>query len=710
MNLPKKGIYRHFKGKRYELIDFARHSETEEMMVVYRALYGERSLWVRPLSMWSEIVERDGKTMPRFVPEDEISKPEKAADDWGEDESPDGLPPKFRILKRFFGYDAFREGQEPVVDAILAGRDTLAVMPTGAGKSICYQVPAMVMDGVALVISPLISLMKDQVQTLVQSGIPAAYLNSSLTERQFDLAIKNAAMGKYRVIYVAPERLLTPRFLSVAKGARISMIAVDEAHCISQWGQDFRPSYLTIPEFLAELPRRPVVCAFTATATMHVREDICRMLELRDPFVQVTGFDRKNLYFSVTEPSGKDAALLKLLRDYKGLPGIVYCATRKKVEAVYELLLEHGYSVTRYHAGLSDAERQTNQDDFIYDRRDIMVATNAFGMGIDKSNVRFIIHYNMPKDIESYYQEAGRAGRDGERADCHLLFGRQDILTQKFFIDHMGEEAGLEGEALKNVQDSARKRLDAMVRYCQTPDCLRKYTLNYFGQRAEEHCGFCLNCLNPPKLEDVTDAARLMLRCVDQTRERFGRSVIIDVLRGADTERIRQFRLDELLSYGALRNLSRDAVSAVMDRLLEVEALRVEMMETRAGQFPVIRLGEYADAVLEDGARIGVLSRPQAKKKGSRKANDMPLSIDRDLFARLSALRKRIANSRGVPPYVVFPDSALRNMADRKPQTISEMGQISGVGVVKLREFGEIFLREILKYLEENSNEGGDNG
>ena len=713
MNLPKKGIYRHFKGKRYELIDFARHSETEEMMVVYRALYGERGLWVRPLSMWSEIVERDGKSMPRFVPEDEFLQlaalPEKAADDWGEDGSLDGLSPKYRILKRFFGYDAFREGQEPVVDAILAGRDTLAVMPTGAGKSVCYQVPSMVMDGVALVISPLISLMKDQVQTLVQSGIPAAYLNSSLTERQFDLAIKNAAMGKYRIIYVAPERLLTPRFLSVAKGARISMIAVDEAHCISQWGQDFRPSYLTIPEFLAELPRRPVVCAFTATATMHVREDICRMLELRDPFVQVTGFDRKNLYFSVTEPSGKDAALLKLLSDYKGLPGIVYCATRKKVEAVYDLLLGHGYSVTRYHAGLSDVERQTNQDDFIYDRRDIMVATNAFGMGIDKSNVRFIIHYNMPKDIESYYQEAGRAGRDGERADCHLLFGRQDILTQKFFIDHMGEEAGLEGDALKNVQDSARKRLDAMVRYCQTPDCLRKYILNYFGQRAEEHCDFCLNCLNPPKLEDATDAARLMLRCVDQTRERFGRSVIIDVLRGADTERIRQFRLDELLSYGALRSMSRDAVSAIMDRLLEVNALRVEMMDTRAGQFPVIRLGEYADAVLEEGARIGVLSRPQAKKKGSKKANDMPLSIDRDLFARLSALRKRIAASRGVPPYVVFPDSALRNMADRKPQTISEMGQISGVGVVKLREFGEIFLREILKYLDETVTKE-DNG
>lgn len=719
MNLPKRGIYRHFKGKRYELLDIAKHSETLEPMVVYRALYGECDVWVRPLSMWSEVVERDGKRMPRFVPEEEYewyqaeetavreaereSRAKKEAMDeaWGEDDSLDDLSPKQRVLKKYFGYDAFREGQEEVVDSILSGRDTLAVMPTGAGKSVCYQVPAMVMDGVAIVISPLISLMKDQVQTLIQSGIPAAYLNSSLTDRQFDLAMSNAAKGKYRVIYVAPERLLTPRFLAASRNMRISLIAVDEAHCISQWGQDFRPSYLTIPEFLDALPLRPVVCAFTATATQRVREDICGMLQLRDPFVKITGFDRKNLYYSVDEPSNKDTALIKLLGSYKGLPGIVYCATRKKVESVYELLLSHGYSATRYHAGLSDAERQANQDDFTYDRRDVMVATNAFGMGIDKSNVRFIIHYNMPKDIESYYQEAGRAGRDGERADCHLLFGRQDIVTQQFFIDHMGEEAGLEGEALRSVQENARKRLESMIRYAKTPDCLRKYVLGYFGEKADEHCGFCLNCLNPPQMEDVTDLALAALRCVDQTGERFGRSAIIDILRGAETERIRQFKLDRLLSYGALCHVSRDKVSVVMDRLQEIGALEMESIETRNGQFPILKMSGIADEILAGERAVSVLSRAQKKGK-AKKADDAPLSIDRDLFARLSALRKKIAQTRGVPPYVVFNDNVLRGMADRKPRTLAEMAKVGGIGVVKMRQFGELFLNEVLQYLEEN--------
>lgn len=705
MNLPKKGVYRHFKGNRYELLGIAKHSETMEPMVVYRALYGEGEMWVRPLSMWSEWVECEGRKVPRFTPEEdmELSFPEPAVSEPSEpaQPQPEDLPPKIRILRRYFGYDAFREGQEEVVDAILSGRDTLAVMPTGAGKSICYQVPALVMNRVALVISPLISLMKDQVQSLIQSGIPAAYLNSSLTERQFDLALSNAVRGKYRIIYVAPERLLTPRFQAAAAVMQISLVAVDEAHCISQWGQDFRPSYLTIPEFLQALPERPVVCAFTATATQRVREDIHRLLEMHDPHVCITGFDRKNLYYSVSEPPAKDAALLKLLAAYKGLPGIVYCATRKKVEAVYELLIHHGYSAARYHAGLSDAERQTSQDDFIYDRRDVMVATNAFGMGIDKSNVRFVIHYNMPGDVESYYQEAGRAGRDGERADCHLLFGRQDILTQKYFIDHMGEEAGLEGDALRTVQERALKRLNAMVRYCQTPDCLRGYILSYFGESAPKNCGFCLNCLNPPKMEDRSAEAQAALRCVEQAGERFGRSVIVDLLRGAETERIRQFRLDRLLNYGALRHISRDQVSRLLDRLEEMGALRVETLETPTGQFPILHLGDAADAILAGDEQVNLLSRPQKKQR--KKAEDMPLSIDRDLFARLTALRKRIAVSRGVPPYVVFPDSVLRLMADRKPRTMEDMAGISGIGVVKLREFGAIFLKEVQKYESENS-------
>lgn len=700
MNIPKRGIYRHYKGKRYELLDIATHSETLEQMVVYRKLYDDGGVWVRPLSMWSELVEYEGKTVPRFAPETESESINN--DVAGEDMRPmEELPEKYRVLKQFYGYDSFRDGQEAVVDSILSGQDTLAIMPTGAGKSVCYQVPALVMDGVSLVISPLISLMKDQVQTLTQNGIPAAYLNSSLTERQFDLALSNAARGKYRIIYIAPERLLTPRFLSIARGMKISMIAVDEAHCISQWGQDFRPSYLTIPEFLDALPRRPVLCAFTATATKRVQEDISAMLELKEPFVQITGFDRKNLYYSVDVPAKKDPALLKLLGTYKGMSGIVYCATRKKVEAVYELLLEHGISVTRYHAGLTDVERQSNQDDFIYDRREVMVATNAFGMGIDKPNVRFVIHYNMPKDIESYYQEAGRAGRDGERADCHLLFGRQDILTQQYFIDHMGEEAGLEGEALETVQENAKKRLNAMIRYCQTPDCLRRYILSYFGETAAESCDFCLNCLNPPNMEDVTADACAVLRCIDQSGERYGRGMIVDILRGAESDRINQFGLDRLLSYGSLRHLPRDNVNAVLDRLMEIDAVGTELIEMRAGQFPVLRLNALADEILAGERRVSMLAR---QKKQTKKAAEAPVNVDRDLFARLTALRKKIASARGIPPYVIFHDSVLRSLADKQPANMEEMEGISGIGVVKLREFGKVFLKEIQAYLAENSS------
>ncbi len=733
MDLPKKGVYRHYKGKRYELLGVATHSETLEPMAVYRALYGDGGVWVRPLAMWSETVDTPSGKTPRFALEAELHAPPQDSDAPTDAEkgsggnpgaasktsalqartagaepgsathgdSAPGLPSKFAALKRYFGYDAFREGQEVVVDAILAGRDVLAVMPTGAGKSICYQIPAMLMDGVALVISPLISLMKDQVETLIQNGIPAAYLNSSLTERQFDLALANAARGRYRIVYVAPERLQTPRFLAAARAMRVALVAVDEAHCISQWRQDFRPSYLEIPDFLQALPARPVVAAFTATATERVREDIRALLHLDDPIVQITGFDRKNLYFNVSEPADKSAALLGLLDDYRGLPGIVYCATRKKVESVYELLIQSGRSAARYHAGLSDAERRMQQDDFIYDRRDVMVATNAFGMGIDKSNVRFVIHYNMPKDIESYYQEAGRAGRDGERADCHLLFGRQDILTQQFFIDHMGEEAGLEGEALERVQQAARRRLQAMIAYCQTPDCLRGYILRYFGEEAPAHCGFCRNCLDPPKAADVTREATAALNCVDQMGERYGRGMVIDVLRGSENERVRQLHLDQLLNYGALRHWRRDQVSQLIDRLTEMGALASQRVETRAGAFPVLRLGDRAEEILAGGEPVTMLVREPHQVR--HRQSPEPANVDRDLFARLSALRKKIAQSRGIPPYVVLHDSALRGLADQKPTTLEAMGRVNGIGVVKLRQFGAPFLREIQAYLAETS-------
>ena len=507
MDFPKKGFYRHFKGGRYELVDFARNSETTEWMVVYRALYGERELWVRPLSMWSETVERDGRVYTRFLPEEEYlclqAQEEQAAAAHVEAGAGHcaSCQDKYQLLKQYYGYDAFREGQEEIIDSILAGRDTLAILPTGAGKSLCYQLPAMLLSGVCLVISPLISLMKDQVNTLTQAGIPAAYLNSSLTERQFDAAIQRMAQGQYRIVYVAPERLLTQRFIRIASQLQISMIAVDEAHCISQWGQDFRPSYLEIADFINLLPVRPRLCAFTATATKKVEKDVLHLLKMQDPFVLITSFDRTNLYYSVTRTREKDEKLLELADSYRGFTGIVYCATRKNVEAVCEKLLEHGFSATRYHAGLSEEERQINQEDFIYDRVPIMVATNAFGMGIDKSNVRFVIHYNMPKDLESYYQEAGRAGRDGERADCHLLFQPRDIMVQKFFIDRMGEEVSLDPDTLRSVQNNARLRLNAMVNYCQTNQCLRQTILAYFGEEHPGNCMYCISCLDPAQTD-----------------------------------------------------------------------------------------------------------------------------------------------------------------------------------------------------------------
>ncbi len=722
MHMPPKGIYRHFKGNRYELIDIARHSETMEWMVVYRALYGERGLWVRPLSMWEEIVERDGVKTPRFALETEDFSRENMEEtmlssaDFGAPEDaishepiekpapePESTDPR-DALKRYFGYDSFRDGQEPVVNAILSGRDTLAVMPTGSGKSICYQVPALTKRGVAIVVSPLISLMKDQVQSLKQSGVPAAYLNSSLTERQMELAIANAAAGMYRILYVAPERLLTGRFLALARSIEISLVAVDEAHCISQWGQDFRPSYLSIPEFLNQLPKRPVVCAFTATATARVREDVRSILKLQNPFESVLGFDRKNLYLSVIEPQSKDAALMKLLTDYRGFSGIVYCATRKKVEEVAQKLIDNGVSATRYHAGLSDAERKQNQDDFAYDRREVMVATNAFGMGIDKSNVRFVIHYNMPKDPESYYQEIGRAGRDGERADCHLLFGKQDILTQKRFIERMGEEAGLSEGEKRTLQQGAYDRLNAMIRYCQTPECLRAKILRYFGESAPDHCGFCLNCLEPKETVDRTDAARQIVCAVEETGQRFGRTVLIEILRGAETQRTGNWNLARYDCFGALSNLTTNEISALIDAMLEARALEEEMRESGAGQYAILHTGAEADRVISGARRIQVFKRKPEAKKEKKKREAFPMSADQALFDRLSALRRKLANARGVPPYVVLHDSTLHEMADKMPSTMDEMAHIGGIGATKLRQYGKLFLNEIQKY---ESEKGG---
>lgn len=482
---------------------------------------------------------------------------------------------QYEILKQYFGYDTFREGQDVLIESILNGRDVLGVMPTGAGKSLCYQIPALMMDGITLVISPLISLMKDQVSNLNQVGILAAFINSSLTASQYYRVLELARAGKYPIIYVAPERLMSEDFLKFALDAqvKISMVAVDEAHCVSQWGQDFRPSYLKIVDFINRLPVRPVVSAFTATATAEVRDDIMDILMLRDPTVMTTGFNRPNLYFSVQTPKDRYAAMVNFLERHRGESGIVYCLTRKVVEEVCGQLIKDGFLATRYHAGLGDEERRNNQEDFIFDRAQIMVGTNAFGMGIDKSNVRFVVHYNMPKNMESYYQEAGRAGRDGEPAECILLYGGQDVVTNQFFIDNNQDNEALDSMTREIVMERDRERLRKMTFYCFTNECLRDYILRYFGEYGSNYCGNCSNCLSQFETVDVTGIARGLMGCVESCRQRYGTNVIIDTVRGANTAKIRNYRMDENSLRGTGKNT--DLQTAAGDELSSAERISV---------------------------------------------------------------------------------------------------------------------------------------
>ena len=485
------------------------------------------------------------------------------------------MPTAQDILKQYFGYDSFRPGQDKLVQSILSGRDTLGIMPTGAGKSICYQVPALLLPGLTLVISPLISLMKDQVGALNEAGVPAACVNSAMSAESMRDVLGYAAQGGYKLLYVAPERLTAPAFLSFAQRVPVSMVTVDEAHCISQWGQDFRPSYLKILDFLAALPARPLVSAFTATATEAVRDDIVRALGLRDPFVLTTGFDRPNLYFAVERPPSKPNALLRLLATRTGKSGIVYCATRKTVDDVCDMLLAKGLPATRYHAGLCAEERQRNQEDFLYDVKPIMVATNAFGMGIDKSNVSFVIHYNMPKSLEAYYQEAGRAGRDGEPADCILLYSAGDITTAKFLLENSGNEE-LDEEEQEQVRRQDQARLQAMIGYCRTSGCLRGRLLDYFGQAHGPACGNCGNCRGEYQLQDITVPAQMILSCVHRVKGRLGyyvgKTLLVQVLRGSRNQRVADLGLDQLSTYGLLSRLPAEQVRTLMD-FLEAEGL-----------------------------------------------------------------------------------------------------------------------------------------
>ncbi|MCL2250118.1 MAG: DNA helicase RecQ [Oscillospiraceae bacterium] len=598
------------------------------------------------------------------------------------------------VLKQYFGHDSFRGGQETLISDILSGKDVVGIMPTGAGKSVCFQVPALIMDGVTLIVSPLISLMKDQVNALVQAGVSAAYINSTLSDTQIGKALQNARNNVYKLIYVAPERLLTDSFMSFAKSVHISMVTIDEAHCISQWGHDFRPSYTKIYEFISNLQHRPIVSAFTATATPKVREDIVNSLQLNNPTVLATGFDRPNLYFEVQKPKSKFHALLDFLEGKKESSGIVYCSTRATVEEVCSDLISKGYSTSRYHAGLTDAERHKNQDDFIFDRISIMVATNAFGMGIDKSNLEFVVHYNMPKDVESYYQEAGRAGRDGERAECILLYSGQDVRTNLWLIENAREsEEAEDDEHKERILERERAKLREMTFYCSTNDCLRGYMLKYFGESPPVYCGNCGNCHTKFETVDITPDAQQILSCVTRMRERFGLNMVIDTLRGSKNEKILRLGLDKLSTYGISEKSTRQ-LRAIMQHLIVSDYL----VKTD-DEYPVIKLGSRANEILRNGNQISMkFSEDKEKKapKADKHATKSP--IDNGLFTVLRDVRRVIADEQNMPAFVIFHDSTLTDMCEKSPTTIQEFLNVSGVGQVKAERYGKRFVDAILSY------------
>lgn len=606
---------------------------------------------------------------------------------------------KYQVLKKYFGYDSFREGQEVLIDALLKGQDAFGIMPTGAGKSLCYQVPALLMEGITLVVSPLISLMKDQVGTLNQAGIHAAFFNSSLTVGQYHKALEFAKQGRYKIIYVAPERLLLEEFVSFALQVEISMVTVDEAHCVSQWGQDFRPSYLKIADFIRLLPKRPVVSAFTATATHEVKEDILAALDLQQPEMVTTGFDRKNLFYKVSTKKDKFAEVMDYLTKHPTESGIIYCLTRKTVEEVCQKLLSRGIPATRYHAGLSDYERQKNQDEFLYDTSPVMVATNAFGMGIDKSNVRFVIHYNMPKDIESYYQEAGRAGRDGEEANCILLYAPQDVALNQFLIEKEVENEALTKEDMQFVKERDRERLKQMTFYCTTNECLRDFVLRYFGEYTSNYCGKCSNCLTEFVDIDVTGIAQEVIKCVKSCGQRFGMTVITDTLRGSQSVKLKQNRMAENSCFGQLSDVPVFRIRQVIQFLCQNQYILVT-----DDKYPVVKLTEKSKEIFEKAPIIMKAAKERENKRNSaasntRKEKDtFALSeMDYSLFEELRKLRMELAKAERIPPYIVFSDKSLKEMSAKKPKTGAEFLEINGVGENKCRKYGERFLEVIIK-------------
>jgi len=590
------------------------------------------------------------------------------------------------ILQKYYGYRSFRTGQQELIDAILQGKDTVGVLPTGGGKSLCYQIPALLLEGITIVISPLISLMKDQVDTLKEYGVKAELINSSLTNKEFREIILKAKQGDYKILYVAPERLETDSFIQLMDMLPISLVAVDEAHCVSQWGHDFRPSYKRIATMIKSLPTRPVVAAFTATATELVKTDIISLLRLKKPFEFVGSFDRPNLYFEVKKPKSKFEALKAYIEENKGQSGIIYCATRKSVDEVYEKLNKSKIKVTKYHAGLGETERSHNQEEFLFDNIPLMVATNAFGMGIDKSNVRFVIHYNMPKTMESYYQEAGRAGRDGEEAKCILFFGTQDIMTNRFLIENGG--FGLD-------HSNEYQKLNAMVDYCNTQGCLRSAILTYFGQAPLIlGCDNCGSCKCETEETDMTIEAQKIMSCIKRMREQFGNTLVTDVLKGANTQKIRDMHFNVLPTYSIMKDYSKDTIKEMISFLIAEGYLALA-----GDKYPILRLTLKSYEVLKGDQKVSIR---RILNKEEPSAQDVARVVDLDLFESLRQIRMQVAKEHRVQPFMIFPDTTLKDMCKKYPTTKEKMLGVTGVGEHKLEKYGDLFMEAISEYVEKN--------
>lgn len=586
-----------------------------------------------------------------------------------------------QVMDQHFGFLDFKTGQEQIIDSILEGRDTLGVMPTGGGKSLCYQLPALVLPGLTLVISPLIALMKDQVDALNDQGIAASYINSSLSRSELCRRLYMARQGHYKLLYVAPERLESENFTELLSELPLSLVALDEAHCISQWGHDFRPSYLGIGPWITALPERPVVAAFTATATPRVREDMIKLLGLDQPLVFINSFNRANLYFSVVKGTDRTRFISRYLEEHPNYSGIVYAATRKEVESLCDELASRGYAVGKYHAGLTNAERDSYQEAFIYDQIQVMVATNAFGLGIDKSNVRFVIHHNMPRHLEAYYQEAGRAGRDGQDADCILLYQAADIQIQKFLIE--------QGNLSWSHKEMEYAKLQSMIDYCHTTHCLHQYILKYFGEEdVPEHCDKCANCLER-ELQDITIEAQKIFSCIVRMRQAYGSKLIASVLKGSQQKRILELGFDQLSTYGIMSDLSTTQIIDLINLLAAEDYLVIS-----SGKYPVVQLSPRARPVLRGQQKI-IVSLPKIPEAAVPESS---------IFEALRSLRSQIAREQGLPPYVIFPDTTLRDMAAYLPQDRDAMLAINGVGEVKYERYGEQFLDIIRLYTRESES------